>query len=197
MPVMIHGGPFQSPIAGLHRLTVKQYHKMIADGVFAQDERIELIEGYLVEKAVQDPLHASSIQAVDVAVRSIAPPGWCSRVQLPITLTRSEPEPDFVLACGTWRDYATTHPSPDEVGLVVEVANTSLEFDRTDKLRIYARAGLPTYWIVNLVDGQIEVFEQPSGADYTSHKTYRRGDAVPLTLDGTVVGTIPAANLLP
>lgn len=197
MPVMIQGGPFQSPIAGLHRLTVKQYHKMIADGVFARDERLELIDGLLVDKMPHDPVHDGTISLVLDALSRIVPQGWCPRIQSSVTLATSEPEPDFVLARGTLRNFLTRHPAPGDIGLVVEVSNSTLQFDRTDKLRIYARAGLPTYWIVNVVDDQIEVFEQPSGADYTSRSTYRRGDTVPLTLDGTVVGTIPAADLLP
>ena len=110
-----------------------------------------------------DPIRGGTIQMVVEAVMKIAPPGWCSRVQLPITLSRSEPEPDFVLARGNVRSYLTRHPAPDDAGLVVEVSNSSLNFDRTDKLRIFARGGLKCYWIVNVVDMQIEVFEQPSG----------------------------------
>lgn len=197
MPMMLQGGPFTAPIPGLHRLTVKQYHKMIADGVFADDDRIELIEGYLVEKAVHDPIHDGTISLVFEEVMRIVPSGWVPRIQSSITLSTSESEPDFVLARGTNRSFLRRHPGSADIGLVVEVSNTSLEFDRADKLRIYARAGLPAYWIINVVDGQVEVFEQPSGADYASSKVYRRGDSVPLTLDGVVVGSNPAADLLP
>ena len=81
------------------------------------------------------------------------------------------------------------------------MADSTLDSDRTDKLQIYARAGLPVYWIVNLVDRQIEVYEQPSGPagspDYAARRTYRPGDAVPVVLDGAAVGTVPAAELLP
>jgi Uma2 family endonuclease len=85
--------------------------------------------------------------------------------------------------------------------VVIEVSNTSLDTDREDKSRIYARAGLPVYWIVNVVDRQVEVYEQPSGptADpgYATRTDYKPGDSVPLVLDGNTVGTIPAADLLP
>ena len=197
MPMTLQGGPFIAPNVGLHRITVKQYHKMIADGVFAEDERIELIEGYLVEKAVHDPIHDGTISLVFEEVMRIVPSGWIHRIQSSITLSTSEPEPDFILARGSIRTFLKRHPGPADLGLVVEVANSSLEFDRADKLRVYARAGIPTYWIINVIDGQVEVFERPSGADYASSAVYRKGDSVPLTLDGVVVGSIPADDLLP
>jgi Uma2 family endonuclease len=95
----------------------------------------------------------------------------------------------------------TRHPGPADFGIVIEVSNTTLDSDRTDKLAIYARARLPVYWIVNLIDMQIEVYEQPSGPtvspDYATRNTYKPGDAVPLVLDGNAVGTIPVSDLLP
>jgi Uma2 family endonuclease len=197
MPMLLQGGPFTAPIAGLHRLTVKQYHKMIAEGVFAEDERVELIDGLLVDKMPHDPIHDGTIQKVNKRLIRISITGWEVRVQSSVTLSRSEPEPDLAIVREDADGYMRRHPGPEDIGLVVEVSNSSLEFDRTDKLRIYARASLPTYWIVNVVDEQIEVFEQPSGADYTASKTYRRGDSVPLTLDGTLVGSIPVTDLLP
>jgi Uma2 family endonuclease len=114
-----------------------------------------------------------------------------------VTLGRSEPEPDFVLARGNKRSYLTRHPGPGDIGLVVEVSNSTLDSDREDKLPIYSRIGLPVYWIVNVINMQIEVYEQPAGVSYGSKTVYKKGDAVPLVLDGKVVASIPASDLLP
>lgn len=201
MPMMLQGGPFKAPVAGFHRFTVKQYHQMIADGVLTEDDRVELLEGYLVDKMPHDPIHDGTIQLVADALLRFAPPGWCSRVQLAATLPPSEPEPDFVLARGHVRSYLVRHPGPFDIGLVVEVSNSSLDSDRTDKLRIFARSNLPVYWIVNVVDMQVEVFEKPSGPvldpSYATSRIYKRGQLIPLTLDGNTVGQIPVDDLLP
>ena len=196
MPVMLQGGPFKAPVAGFHRFTVEQYHKMIETGVLTENDRVELLEGYVVEKMPHDPLHDGTLQLVEDAVMALAPPGWCRLVQMVVTLTRSEPEPDFVLARGTKRSFLGRHPGPAEIGLLVEVANTTLDSDREDKLPVYARAGVPVYWIVNVVDRQIEVFDSPSGEAYTNARIYRPGDAVPLVVDGVTVATIPVNELL-
>lgn len=127
--------------------------------------------------------------------------GWTVRVQSAITLSRSEPEPDIVLACGTWRDYRSHHPVSNQIGLVVEVAESSLDRDRDDKGPLYAEAGIGEYWIVNLVDRQIEVYTHPTGttpaATYTTRQLYRAGDSVPLTLDSIAVGQIAVTDILP
>jgi Uma2 family endonuclease len=197
MPVTIQGGPLLSPIAGIHRLSVKQYHKMIESGVLTEDDRVELLEGILVDKMPHDPMHDGTIQKSNRRLLRTVPAGWEIRVQSSVTLVRSEPEPDLAIVRDDVHGYMRRHPGAADFGVVIEVSNSSLETDRTDKLRIYARAGLPVYWIINVVNGQVEAFEQPSGADYASNKVYRRGDSVALALDGVVVGNIPAADLLP
>ena len=200
MPMILQGGPFKAPVAGFHRFTVPQYHKMIEIGVLTEDDRVELLEGYLVEKMPHDPLHDGTIQLVEAAVLALAPPGWCSRVQMAVTLPQSEPEPDFVLARGNKRSYLKKHPTTPDIGLVVEVANTSLESDREDKTPIYARARLPAYWIVNIAEREVEVYEKPSGPKpnpgYASRRVYKEGDSIPFSLDGKKLGTIPVTEVL-
>ena len=197
MPMMLQGGPLLSPNAGIHRLSVKQYHRMIESGVLTEDDRVELLEGILVDKMPHDPMHDGTIQKSNRRLLRTVPAGWEIRVQSSVTLTRSEPEPDLAIVRNDANEYMRRHPGSGDFGVIIEVSNSTLETDRTNKLLIYARDGLPAYWIINVVDGQVEVFEQPSGADYASSKVYRRGDSVPLTLDGVVVGSIPAAELLP
>jgi Uma2 family endonuclease len=201
MPVVQHKFPVRATMAGFRRFTVAEYHKLIDVGVLTENDNLELLDGYLVEKMPHDPIHDGTIQLVEDAIRRLLPLGWCTRVQSAVTLTRSEPEPDVVGVRGDKRTYLSRHPGPADFGIVVEVSNSSLDSDRDDKIPIYAREGVPVYWIVNLVDRQIEVHEQPSGATanpgYGVRRVLTTGDAVPLVLDGVAVGTIPVAELLP
>jgi Uma2 family endonuclease len=129
------------------------------------------------------------------------PSGWLLRTQQAITLADSEPEPDFTVARGDKRTYLTRHPGPADVGLVVEVADTSLQRDRDDKARIYARAGIATYWIVNLIDRQVEVRTGPASAAglpaYAQRQDFAPGSRVPFTLGAAVVASVPVDELLP
>ena len=129
------------------------------------------------------------------------PPGWLLRIQQTVVLSDSQPEPDFTIVRGSPRTYLSRHPGAADVGLLIEVADSSLLRDQRDKTRIYARGGIPCYWIINLVDKRIEIYTQPSGPTpvpaYGAFQTYQPGDAVPLVLDGNTVGTVPVADLLP
>lgn len=188
-------------MAGFRRFTVAEYHRLIELGILTENDRLELLDGYLVEKMPHDPIHDGTIQLVEDALRGVLPSGWCVRVQSALTLSKSEPEPDVAVARGDKRTYLGRHPGAADVGLVIEVSNTSLDSDRDDKIPLYARDGIPVYWIVNLIDRQVEVYEQPSGTSpspsYGSHRTFKPGDAVPIVLGGTGVGGIPVADLLP
>ena len=193
--------PLLGTMAGFRRFSVPEYHRLTEIGVLTEDDNLELIEGYLVLKMSRNPPHDCSIQLTSGAITTANPNGWCLRVQCAITLADSEPEPDITLARGSARSYAAHHPAPGEIGALVEVADSTLLGDRADKGRIYARANLPIYWIVNLVDRQIEVYEQPSGPTlapaYGKTTTYRVGDAIPLVLDGVSVATFAVNDLLP
>jgi Uma2 family endonuclease len=129
------------------------------------------------------------------------PIGWCLRVQSAVTLSDSEPEPDVAVVRGDVRSYVARHPTAVDVGLLIEVSDSTLPGDRADKGRIYARAGLPIYWIVNLVDRQIEVYENPTGPSmtpgYAKQTIVYPGAAVPLVLDGKIATTLAVHDLLP
>jgi Uma2 family endonuclease len=182
------------------RVTVDEYHQMIADGIFEDGEPIELIEGYLVLKMSHNSPHANSVAQLTKLLFRHAPVGWEVRPQLPISLADSEPEPDAVLARGGAKTYADHHPSPAEVGLVVEVADSSRYADRTEKLRMYARAGIAVYWIVNVSDKQVEVYTDPDRtADppaYRARADYKPGASVPVVLDGTAVAHLAVSELV-
>jgi Uma2 family endonuclease len=186
--------------AGFHRLTVDKYHRMIETGVLTKYDRIELLEGHMVLKMSQNPPHSNSSENADESIRRRLPAGWRVRTQKPITLADSEPEPDVAVVRGDRTTYASRHPGPSDIGVVLEVSDTTLAIDRNDKTRIYARASLPIYWIINLIDRQVEVYTDPRPVDpvpsYATRTDYRPGDSVPLFLDGQTIAQIPVDELL-
>jgi hypothetical protein len=193
--------PLRVSMAGFHKFTVDQYHRLIETGFVTEDDNLELLEGYLIPKMSKNPPHEGCIDAANALLNAIKPPGWIVRIQQSLTLSDSEPEPDLLLARGTGRSYFTRHPGPSDTGLVIEVADSSLASDRTDKVRIYARAGIVCYWIVNVVDGQVEVYTAPSGPTsaptYSQRQDYLPGSTVPLILDGKQIASIAVQDLLP
>src|SRR5437870_13876940 len=137
-----------------------EYEQLIEKGIFLPGERIELIDGLLVVAEPQSSLHFTTVRLVERALTHAFGAGWDVRAQGPIALDdASEPEPDVAVVRGELRDYVEAHPA-DPV-LVVEVALTSLASDRAHKSSLYARAGRPEYWIVNLVDRVLEVYREP------------------------------------
>ncbi len=188
-------------MAGFRRFSVAEYHKLIEIGILTEDDNLELLDGYLVHKMSRNPPHDATLQLIQDTLPRLLPSGWCLRMQSAITLSRSEPEPDAAVVRGNARSYATQHPKPADIGLVIEVADSTLDADRLDKGRIYAEAGIAYYWIVNLVDRQIEVYTLPSGTtatpSFARRQDYRMGDDVSLLLDAALVANIPVRDLLP
>ena len=188
-------------MASFRRFTVAKYHEMIRLGVLTTEDRVELIDGYLVNKMPQNDPHVSTIGRLTEDLMRAVPAGWRVHIQLPITLSNGEPEPDGAVVRGDRRTYDRRKPSGADFGLVIEVANTSLGFDRRFKQAEYAAAGIPVYWIVNLVDLQVEVYSDPDPASdppaYRTRTDHHPGDAVPMTLDGVEVGRLSVADLLP
>ncbi len=187
--------------ASIARFSVARYQKMIETGILTAADKVELLENYVVLKLPRNPLHDGTLDLLMAALPGQIPPGWLRRIQQTVVLSDSQPEPDFAIVRGTPRTYLTRHPGPADVGLIIEVADSSLLRDQRDKTRIYARGSVPCYWIVNLVDRRLEVFGQPSGPTaipaYGSFQVYQPGDSVPLTLDGVGICTIPIVDLLP
>jgi Uma2 family endonuclease len=186
--------------ATFHRLTVAQYHRMIENGILGDDDPVELLEGYMVTKMPRSPEHDSALSVLQEEVARLLPSGFTARGQCAATIQESEPEPDLVIARGNRALYRHRHPGPADTALVIEVSASSLARDRSDKARIYARASIPVYWVVNVVDKQIEVFTQPSGPGdspaYAKQDVFAVGSRVPLVLDGNTVGTIAVADMM-
>jgi len=192
--------PKPSPRSGFYRLSVAQFRRMIQTGILSEDDRIELLEGHLVPKMPPNPPHSSTVGRVTRRIIRVLPDTWQYRSEQPITLADSEPQPDICLARGNAGAYDHRHPTPADIGLVGEVADSSLDDDRDWKGRIYARANLPVYWIVNVVNRQVEVYTDPRPADpvpsYATRTDYKAGDSVPLVLDGQTVARLPGDDLL-
>jgi len=183
------------------RLSVEQYHAMIKAGILADDDPVELLEGWLVFKMPKNPPHRVATRLVRTALENILPPGWYVDSREPITLQNSEPEPDIVVVRGDTRQYLDRHPGAEDVAIVIEVSDTTLGRDRTIKKRTYARAGIPVYWIVNLVEAQVEVYDRPSGdsehPDYGQMLIYGRSTVLPIAIAGVTIGAIDVDALLP
>lgn len=174
---------------------------MIDGGVLTEDDPVELIEGILVYKMPKKPKHGVVIRKLAKAIESLLPPGNFIQLQDPITLSTSEPEPDIVVVRGEIDDYVHRHPGPEEIRLVIEIADATLRRDRGIKLRIYARAGIAIYWIVDLAGRSVEVYTNPDSEatkpTYGKPRIYREGSKVPIELAGRKVGTIAVAEILP
>jgi len=187
--------------ATLARFSVPRYQKMIETGILTPEDKVELLENYVVLKMPKNPPHEGTIDLVKATLAPVIPPGWLLRIQQTIDLSDSQPEPDVAIVRGTPRSFVSRHPGATDTGLLIEVADSSLLRDQRDKTRIYARANIPRYWVINLVDQRIEVYTQPSGPtavpEYGLSKTYQRGELVPVILDEVMAGTVAAADLLP
>jgi Uma2 family endonuclease len=182
----------------LYRLTVDQYEAMADSGIFGERNRVHLINGCLVEKMTQHPPHSIADDLCGEALRLAFPPGWYVRPGKPVRIPglASMPEADRSVARGSIRDYGGRHPGPADLALDVEISESSLDEDR--KLaEIYGKAGIPVYWIVNLVDSQVEVYSDPGPSGYRSHEVLAPGHVLHMMIDGTEVGEIPVADILP
>jgi len=145
--------------------TREEYDRLVASGGFQPESRVQLIRGEIVEMAPQKARHATAIRLAQQLLARLFVHGFEVRPQLPLALgTWSEPEPDVAVVRGAIEDYRDHHPN--SAVLIVEIADSTLEFDRTRKCQMYAEAGVPEYWIVNLVDRVLEVYTEPHGAAY-------------------------------
>ncbi|MGK7875061.1 MAG: Uma2 family endonuclease [Xenococcaceae cyanobacterium] len=159
--------------------TIADYHAMIEAGLLV-DRRVELLNGLIVEMSPEGPEHADlSTDAIAYFISS-AKDRYRVRAAKPITIidSNSEPEPDIALVKS--QSYRQSHPTPDDVYLVIEFSKTSLQKDLEDKRQTYAAAGIPDYWIVNLRDHHLIILRHPSGGDYQSEQRLTSGTVSPL-----------------
>jgi hypothetical protein len=188
------------PARELYRLTVDQYHRMTQTGVLTAIDRVELLEGLLVAKVPHNPPHDGTLARLNRKLIRLLPDQWVVRVQSAITLSSSEPESDLAIVTGPDEIYFERHPTPQDVALLIEVADSSLLTDRRDKGRLYAAAKIVTFWIINLAAAQVEVYSRPKAGkspDYRQRQTYGKDDTIPLILAGQEIAHLPIRQLLP
>lgn len=178
------------------RFSVEQYHRMIASGAFTEDDQLELIDGWVVRKMAKGPGHEYATGQLEDFLRRQLPSGLHVRNQAPVTLARSEPEPDLAVVRGGRDTYRDRHPGAPDVLLVIEVSDTSLEVDRL-KGGTYASAAIPDYWIVNLPERCLEIYTRPSEHGYETSRVLRGADCAELVFDGREHGLLAVASLLP
>jgi Uma2 family endonuclease len=183
---------------GPYRFRVDQYERMGEAGILSESDRVELIDGRVMNKMTKNRPHVVAAQLAHDALVRLVPAGWYVGKDDPVRISGvSEPEPDLAVIRGDPRDYLEQSPSPSKVALVVEVAESSLAFDQSDKLRMYASACIPAYWIVNLIDRRLEVYSDPDSGGYRNRLDLGPSDAASVLIEEKQAGRIAVADLLP
>jgi Uma2 family endonuclease len=181
-----------------HRITVDEFERIIEAGALEDPGRVELIDGEMVDKMGKSAEHGFATKKIIRALEVRLPPGWTWRSEQPVRIPDfDEPEPDVTVVRGTDEDYEHRIPTAADVALLTEVSSTTLSQDRGKKLLAYAKGRIPVYWIVNLVDRQVEVYSRPGKNGYRSHKTFASGERVPITIGGRKLAPIAVDDLLP
>jgi Uma2 family endonuclease len=151
-----------SVMARPKRFTVKEYHRLVELGFLQEDDHIELIRGELIQMAAKGTAHETCIRRLLRQLPLLLNNRATLQCQAPITLSfDGEPEPDFAIVHNRADDYANEHPTPEDTLLVIEVSDSSLEYDREVKLPLYAEAKIPSYWLFNLPDQYLETYSEP------------------------------------
>ena len=185
-----------------YRLSVRQYLRMIDAGVFPPETHVELLGGILVEQMTKGHPRNYLTMILPTIFQPLLPRPWAVVGEVSLRLgPRSRPEPDLMILQGPIPRYKGQPPTPHDVALVVEVAESSYRYDRSHKWRSYAAAGIPVYWIINLKKRQVEVYRDPAGAgagaEYRTSEVYGEDAAAPVVIAGVEVGRVAARDILP
>ncbi|OUL37837.1 hypothetical protein BV372_00325 [Nostoc sp. T09] len=146
--------------------TVEEYHRMIDVGILTPDDKVELLDGRIIQMSPQTPPHAATTQRIDRYLQNIVRDRAEIRVQLPITLSTSEPEPDIAVVRIDPAAYGDHHPTSSEILLLIEVSYSTFDIDFNEKALIYARAGIGDYWILNILECQVYILRHPTESGY-------------------------------
>jgi len=160
-----------------HQFSRAQYERMVESGIFGPEDRLELLEGEIIDMAPQKSRHATAVTLLTDALKTVFATDHTVRTQLPFSLDdHSQPEPDIAVVPGAPRDYRDAHPTC--AVLIVEVADTTLAYDRGRKLSAYARAGIPELWILDLNGETLEICRRPEQGGYAQRQVLKRGELV-------------------
>jgi Uma2 family endonuclease len=171
--------------------TVEEYHQMVEVGLLREEDRVELLSGEIVKMSPIKSEHAHAVDRLAEWLTFFFERKQLVRTQNPVSLSNiSEPEPDIAVVLR--KAYYSAHPGPKDIRLLIEVADTSLAKDRAVKLPLYAAAGIPEYWIVDLANKAVEVYTQPVGDGYDQRMVFRAGDEVTTP----TVQALPVADVL-
>jgi Uma2 family endonuclease len=161
------------------RFTVSEYYRMAEAGILTEDDRVELIDGEIVETAPISPGHAGTVNRTSNQFVHTFSDQAVTAVQNPVRLSgHSEPQPDVALLRHRTDFYRSAHPTPADVLLLVEVAETTVASDRQVKIPLYARSGIPEVWLVDLDQVAITAYREPSASGYRAEFTVRRGEQI-------------------
>lgn len=164
-----------------YRFSVDDYHKMAEAGILRESDRVELIRGEIIEKAKISSQHASVVTRISSHFHQVFREKYTLSVQNPINIgDTSEPEPDLAICQWSENYYAHRHPIESEVLLVIEVADSTLEYDLTLKKTLYAEAGIPEYWVVDVKEKQVHRFRNPENGDYLKSEMLAGEDEISL-----------------
>ncbi len=184
-----------------YRLSVAKYEEMARHGILGPGDKVELLHGMLARKMTTHTPHTFATVRLDRILESLCGRSWCVRSQQPVIASDdSMPEPDVSVAQGALGDYLVRHPTAAQTALVVEVSDSTLRLDLGVKLKLYAAAMIPEYWVVDLVNGKLHVHTLPRGGKspgYLSTVVLGVADEVPLTLRGAAFGSIRVGDFLP
>jgi Uma2 family endonuclease len=174
-----------------HAITVAEFDRMVEAGVYGPQDRIELIDGQLIDVPPQGPPHYGTLMRFEHRLRAALGTRAHVRCQGPLPVgVDSQPEPDIALVRWNARFYDDVHPTVEETYAVIEIAYTSLQFDRGIKRRIYGAGRIPEYWVVDLEAGAIEVYREPHDLGYTPPAVFQRGQRVSFAAFPDVVFTV-------
>ncbi len=186
-----------------HRVTVAEYHRMAESGIFGPEPRLELLEGVIVDKMTKNPPHNLTCDLVQHLFTSLMPVGFYISMGTSMTIEEreGEPEPDALVLRGKPRDYAGKRRTPSDAAMLIEVSDTSYNYDRFAKWAAYAAARVPVYWIVDLNRRRLEVHSEPEGAGETAYyaqtRIHNEDHEVPLILDGRELARFAVREILP
>jgi Uma2 family endonuclease len=187
---------FEHPPFPVYRFSVEDYHRLCELDLLDEDAPVELLEGWIVPQMPHSPLHDSTVHGIQKLLNGRLPADWDVRVQSAIVTGDSEPEPDVAVVRGPAARYRDHHPSSGEIGLIVEVADSSVAKDRR-KAGVFAAIEVPVYWIVNLPDQVVEMYSQPDPLrrSYLATARFACGELIEVVLDSRVVAAVKVDDI--